>query len=55
MRGDTTAALLDILDTEQNSKYRDYYLNFNIDLSKSIFIATANYVIRIPSPLRDRL
>lgn len=55
MRGDPTAALLEILDPEQNVKYRDYYLNFNIDLSKAIFIATANEVGRIPAPLRDRM
>ncbi|MEA1953008.1 MAG: endopeptidase La [Campylobacterota bacterium] len=55
MRGDPTAALLEILDPEQNNKYRDYYLNFNIDLSKAIFIATANDVGRIPAPLRDRM
>lgn len=55
VRGDPTAALLEILDPEQNSKYRDYYLNFNIDLSKAIFIATANDVGRIPAPLRDRM
>jgi len=55
MRGDPTAALLEILDPEQNAKYRDYYLNFNIDLSKAIFIATANDVGRIPAPLRDRM
>ena len=55
MRGDPTAALLEILDPEQNSKYRDYYLNFHIDLSKAIFIATANDVGRIPGPLRDRM
>jgi len=55
MRGDPTAALLEILDPEQNSKYRDYYLNFNIDLSRAIFIATANDVGRIPAPLRDRM
>jgi ATP-dependent Lon protease len=55
MRGDPTAALLEILDPEQNSRYRDYYLNFNIDLSKAIFIATANDVGHIPAPLRDRM
>jgi ATP-dependent Lon protease len=54
-RGDPTAALLEILDPEQNDHYRDYYLNFHIDLSKIIFIATANDVGRIPSPLRDRM
>ena len=54
-RGDPTAVLLEILDPEQNSHYRDYYLNFHIDLSKAIFIATANDISRIPSALRDRL
>ncbi len=38
-RGDPTAVLLEILDPEQNREYRDYYLNFNIDLSRAIFIA----------------
>ena len=54
-RGDPTAVLLEILDPEQNSDYRDHYLNFNIDLSQAIFIATANDVGAIPAPLRDRM
>jgi ATP-dependent Lon protease len=54
-RGDPTAVLLEILDPEQNREYRDHYLNFNIDLSKSIFIATANDIGEIPAPLRDRM
>ncbi len=54
-RGDPTSVLLEILDPEQNKEFRDYYLNFNIDLSKAIFIATANDVGHIPGPLRDRM
>ncbi len=54
-RGDPTSALLEILDPEQNVEFRDYYVNFNIDLSGAIFIATANDIGRIPAPLRDRM
>ncbi len=54
-RGDPTSALLEILDPEQNKEFRDWYLNFNIDLNNVIFIATANDIGRIPAPLRDRM
>ncbi len=55
MRGDPTSALLEILDPEQNSHFRDYYTNFATDLSQAIFIATANDISMIPAPLRDRM
>ncbi len=54
-KGDPTAVLLEILDPEQNSKFRDYYLNFNIDLSKIIFVATANDASLVPPALKDRM
>ena len=55
MRGDPTSALLEILDPEQNTNFRDYYANFNTDLSQVVFIATANDISSIPAPLRDRM
>lgn len=54
-RGDPTSVLLEILDPEQNKEFRDYYTNFNLDLSNIIFIATANDISQIPAPLRDRM
>jgi len=54
-RGDPTSVMLEILDPEQNNEFRDLYLNFDIDLSSSIFVATANDLRGIPAPLRDRM
>lgn len=54
-RGDPTAVMLEVLDPEQNNEFRDLYLNFAIDLSQVIFVATANDARRIPGPLRDRM
>ncbi|TLD84416.1 endopeptidase La [Helicobacter sp. MIT 11-5569] len=54
-RGDPSSVLLEILDPEQNKEFRDYYTNFNLDLSQVIFVATANDISAIPAPLRDRM